>query len=38
MDQQAHEKMHNIVIIREMQINELSPHTCQNGYLQKEHK
>ena len=36
--QQAHEKMFSVVIIREMQIkpNEISPHTCQNGYHQKE--
>ena len=39
--QQAHEKMLNIVNPQgnaNENHNEISPHTCQNGYHQKEHK
>jgi hypothetical protein len=38
-DQQVHEKILSILIIREMQIkNEISLHTCQNGYHQRVYK
>ena len=39
--QQAHEKMLNITNHQgnaNQNHNEISPHTCQNGYHQKEHK
>ena len=39
--QQAHEKMFNIGNHHgnaNHKHNEISPHTCQNGYHQKEHK
>ena len=39
--QQAHEKMLNITNYQgnsNENHNEISPHTCQNGYHQKEHK
>ena len=39
--QQAHEKMLNIANHQGnvyQNHNEISPHTCQNGYYQKEHK
>ena len=40
-DQQAHEKMLNITDYQRntnQNHNEISPHTCQNGHHQKEHK
>ena len=38
--QQAHEKMLNIANQgnANQNHNEVSPHTCQNGYHQKEHR
>ena len=39
--QQAHEKLLNIANRQgkaNQNYNELTPHTCQNGYHQKEHK
>ena len=39
--QQAHENMPNIAKYQgnaNQNHNEISPHTCQNGYHQKEHK
>ena len=39
--QQAHENMFNITNYQgnvNQNHNEISPHTCQNGYHQKEHK
>ena len=39
--QQAHEKMLNIINHQRnanQNHNEISPHTCQNGYHQKDHK
>ena len=39
--QQAHEKILNITNYQgnaNQNLNEISPHTCQNGYRQKEHK
>ena len=39
--QQAHEKMLNIVIYQKnanQNYNEVLPHTCQNGYHQKDKK
>ena len=40
-DQQAHEKMLNIANHQgnaNQNYSEISSHTCQNGYHQKEHK
>ena len=38
-DQQAHEKIFNATNYREIQIKTtVSPHTCQNGYHQKDNK
>ena len=39
--QQVHEKMLNIIIYQgnaNQNYNEISPHTCQNGYYQKDNK
>ena len=40
-DQQAHKRMLNIANHQRntnQNHNEVSPHTCQNGYHQKDHK